>query len=304
MMTSEDQDVFRRQALDELNERPLKRDLLRITPAYTPWLFWGFVAILAAVGSIVTFANVGQYAEGPAVVRLEGDLEVAAKEGGSVVSVDVVPRQRVRAGQVLVRFYDAPEAAELARIQKEFESRETGWRAQPEGPVAREGRADMRARLRAAESRREQRVLRAPAAATICSVRVRPSQYVTQGETVVVVSTQHPVASVVALLPDRYGPLLRAGLPAELELSGYGRAHQELSLDSVDDEVIRISDSIPLQGPGVLAHARVPSETFEYGGRTVTYRDGMQGIVRVRLGSETVLRMLLQSLGVTRSEHG
>jgi len=202
-MTTKDE-AFRRQALNELVRRPLQGDLLRITPAYTPWLFRGFLGSLAAAGLIVAFAKVGHYAEGQAVVHLERGLEPTARRAG-------------------------------------------------------------------------------------------------------------PAVTVIGILPGRFRPQLHAGLPMQLELSGYENAHQDLTVDSTDLEVVDRRDAphapemggpgtVTQEGPVVLARGRVLSETFEYKGRTVAYQEGMRGTVRVRVGSDTVLQMLLHGLG--GGEHG
>src|SRR5690349_18256177 len=96
-------------------------DLLRISPA---WLRWSYrlLLIVFAVGLIyAAVGTVNEYATGPAIVRIDGRADITARIAGTVATVNVAPGERVHAGDLLVTFYTADEAADLDRIRQEFD---------------------------------------------------------------------------------------------------------------------------------------------------------------------------------------
>ena len=80
------------------------------------WTYRLLVAALAAGLLFSVLARIREYAAGPAVVRLGGRSDLTATEDGTVTQV-AVRGERVEAA-LLVHFYGAREAAELARIDK------------------------------------------------------------------------------------------------------------------------------------------------------------------------------------------
>jgi len=96
-------------------------DVLRVDPGWMRWTFRLLLAVMV-VGLLFTLlAKVREYAAGPAVVRLGGRTDLTATTDGTVIDVGVAPGQTVEPGRLLVRFYGAREAAELTRIDHEFE---------------------------------------------------------------------------------------------------------------------------------------------------------------------------------------
>ena len=53
-----------------------------------------------------------------------------------------------------------------------------------------------------------------------------------------------------------------------------------------------------ISGPVVFVYARLPSETFESGGRTYAYHDGILGTAEVQVRSEPILLTLVPGLKV------
>ncbi len=113
--------------------------------------------------------------------------------------------------------------------------------------------------------------------------------------------------AVVMLLPGRYRPLLAAGMPMRLELEGYPYAYQHLTVDAVSDGVLGpaearqllgpdVGDVISIPGQVVLVHAALPQATFESGGRSLPYHDGLLGRVEIRVRSEPILLTLFPGL--------
>lgn len=69
----------------------------------------------------ITVGRINQYAAGVAVVRVEDRTDVTATTSATVSAIEVAPGQTVAAGTLLVRLYEAHEAAELERTRREFE---------------------------------------------------------------------------------------------------------------------------------------------------------------------------------------
>ncbi|HKQ61092.1 MAG TPA: hypothetical protein VJS92_07360, partial [Candidatus Polarisedimenticolaceae bacterium] len=70
-------ELFRAEALRHHAERPERGDVLRLPPSWTRGAYWLLIAVGAAAALFVVFGRVRRYAEGPAVVRVEGKRCVA-----------------------------------------------------------------------------------------------------------------------------------------------------------------------------------------------------------------------------------
>src|SRR5262245_22574516 len=113
--------LFRQEALEQRAQAGSRGTLLRMSPAWTRWSYWIVVALVGAGSVNATLGHIVEYPMGPARIRAEGRREISARLAGTIAAVAVGPGQRVRAGQALVRFHDADEAADLDRIQREFD---------------------------------------------------------------------------------------------------------------------------------------------------------------------------------------
>lgn len=310
-------DIFRKEALEHhLQGHRREGDLLRISPAWTRWAYWLLVAVFAMGALFVLFGRLYEYAQGPAVVRVEGRTELTALAAGTVTSVEVQPGQAVAARQVLVRFYDSQEGAELDRIQSEFNLQLVNYLKNPTEPSVRQALITLRTQKEFAESRLEERIVRAPQASVVSDIHVRPGQHVSPGDTILTLAGEESGISIIAMMPGHYRPLLKPGMPLRLELSGYRYAYQRLTIDSIGDEVIgpqaarrylgqEIADAVALPGPVVLVHARLPGPTFTTEGRTYDFHDGMHGTAEVRVRSESILLTLVPGLkALFESQHG
>jgi membrane fusion protein (multidrug efflux system) len=302
-----EQDIFRREALEHHARPRQEGDILRLTPGWTRATFWLLLIVVAGALVYALVGRVNEYATGPAVVRVEGKIDVTARVQGVVASVEIVPGERVAAGQVLVRFHVVDEAAEADRARREFELMLVKVLGQPSDEIARASLGSLRAAKELAEARLAQRIVRAPADGIVTDVRVRAGQQALPGD--VLASLVGPDArfTVVALLPGQYRPLLRRGGPMRLELTGFRYTYRAVTIDIIGDQVIgpaevarvlgkEIADAVPTAGPAVAVTARLPSGSFAFDGRDVRYYDGMVGTCEARVRSETVLVTLVPGL--------
>ncbi len=170
-------DLFRKEALDyHQGTAEAGGSVLRLSPAWLRWSYWLLVVIAIAGAIFATVGTVHEYAEGAAVVRVVGRTDLTAKAAGTVAAVEVTPGQQVAPGTVLVRFYTAQEAGELDKINKEFELQMIKTLRDPADKLARQAMTSLLSQRDLAESRLEERTVRAPHAGIASDIRIRQGQ--------------------------------------------------------------------------------------------------------------------------------
>ncbi len=282
-------------------------DLLRISPGWTNWIYWLLIAVCATGGAFLIFGRVNEYAAGPGVIRSEGRTDINAVSGGAITEIAVRPGQRVEAGQLLLRLYDAQEAAEFSRLNREYELQLVKSLNAPNDTAAQQQLAFMREQKQVIAARLKERRVTAPRAGTVKDVRIRAGQVVAPGELLLSLAGDEDELSVVALLPGHYRPLLRQGAPLRVELNGFSYAYQRLTIDSVAEDVIgpnearkflrqEVSDALVLQGPVVIVKARLQSRNFTSGDKLYSFHEGLQGTAEALVRSERLILTLLPSL--------
>jgi membrane fusion protein (multidrug efflux system) len=304
----EDQEpIFRREALEHHAGAQEQGPVLRLSPSWTRWAFWLLLAVVGFYGAFGVLGWVSEYASGPAVVRAEARLEVTALSAGRVTSVEVRPGQRVKEGQVLVRFFAGVEQASLERYNQEFELQllRRMRDLSDEGP--RQALSTLRAEKELAEFQLEQRVVRAPVAGVVRDVRIRRGQHLSEGEGVVTLVQEDSPLEIIAMLPGGSRPLLSKGGKMRLELHGFPYQYQELTIDEVGDELVgpgevrrylgpELAESLTVNGAVVLVRAHAPSRYFEADGKQLAYFDGMQGTAQARVKSERIVTTIVPGL--------
>jgi membrane fusion protein (multidrug efflux system) len=251
--------------------------------------------------------RINQYSAGPAVVRVSGRTELAAKQPGTLVDVYVSPGQSVAADELLARFDDTEQRAAFERAQRELEAQLRNRMLDPGDAATAQAVQTLRERADAAETQLRELQVRAPRAGTIGDVRVREGQHVVAGDPLLSMVSGEAELSVIAFLPGGDRPRLSSGMTLRLELRNYRYAYQTLTVDSVDAEVIgpyeakrflgpQLADAVPINGPVVLVRARLPKPTFEADGVEYRYFDGMQAIAEVKVDSKSVLATIVPGL--------
>lgn len=307
-MTEPASDLFRKEALEYHQGSPdAAGSVLRLSPAWLRWSYWLLVVVALGAAVFATVGTVHEYAEGPAVIRVQGRTDLTAKTSGTVASVEVAPGQRVAPGMVLVRFYTAEEAGELERISRELELQLIKTLRDPSDKVARQAQTSLLAQRERAESRLEERLIRAPHAGVASDIRIRAGQALSPGDTILSLIGEQTRFTLVAMLPGRYRPMLRPGMPLRLELAGFKYEYQNLAIDSVGNEVVgpaevkrflgqELADTVAVHEPVILVQARLPQSSFTADGKTFSYYDGMQGTADARVRAESVLVTLVPGL--------
>jgi membrane fusion protein (multidrug efflux system) len=300
--------LFRKEAIEHQRKRIAARsDVLRISPGSTAWMFRILCAGLLVSLYFMVVGRLNEYATGPAVVRIDGRTTLAADRPALVSKVNVAPGDRVRLGDVLVQLYASEEAAEYEAASREFDDQLSKLLNRPDDEAAREALVSLRMRRDLARSRLDQRSLRAPHDGVVGDMRVRPGQMLEAGMSVLELVGEQASASVIAMLPGRYRPLLKLGAPLRFEIEGFHRRAQELVISSVADQVVGpaeaaryigrdLSDAFPVEGPVVLVQAQLPADSFEAEGEHFQYAHGMHGRAETVVRNEPIAYAFLPGL--------
>jgi membrane fusion protein (multidrug efflux system) len=299
--------LFRPEALAHQRARGPEAELVVLDAAATNWGFRLLCAGMLAFLVFVTLGRVNEYATGPAFVQLDGRAPLTADSAGLVSTVSVKPGDRVEAGAELVRFHAAEEIAELQAATREFDNQVAKLLLKPDDPMAREALIQLRTKRDLAQQRCERRVLRAPQSGVIGDVRVRPGQVVEPGMRVVDLQAEATAATVTALMPGRYLPLLRAGDTLRFEVDGFRHLPQELAISRVGEQIVGpaeaarfvgrdLADAIAIQGPVVLVEAALPSTHFAIDGQPYEYASGMFGKAEAIVRNEPIAYAFVPSL--------
>jgi biotin carboxyl carrier protein len=290
---------FRPEALEAYARSRAQGDPVQLE---SPWLSWCYRALVGLslcallYGALV---RIGDYATGPALVRL-GEGEVTAVRGGSVVEVFVSPGEAVQLGQPLLQLYDEADAALVQRLELEFTSHLRQLLRDPTDESAKQAVTSLRAQQAEAWARRQEQVVRAPRAARVRDVRTRRGQVVQPGDVLVSLEGSGP-GHVLALLPGDERPRIQPGMPLVFEIDGFRDATPTLLVEQVSEDVLGPAEaarllgpaqSISVQGPITLVRARLPDESFASGDRRYRLHDGMAGQAWVRVRAIPLWREL------------
>ncbi len=298
--------VYRREAL-EAHAATAYGEVARLDSRALVWSTRALVVLVALALAYISLVDVGQYASGPALVRLGGRSEVTARASGSVVAVLVEPGDWVVAEQPLVRFHDVEDAAELRRLEQEFELQLRNLLRDPSDEVAQQEVATLRAQKQRAMAHGQEHIVRAPVSGRVRDVRVRPGQALDSGDVLLSLDGEESAPKVIALLPGEDRPRIQPGMPLSFEIDGYPDAAATLIVEQVHDDVVgpaealrllgpAVADGLELDGPVILVHARLPSERFESKRTRYRWHDGMRGEAEVRVRSTTILEALVPAL--------
>jgi len=297
--------LYRKEALEAHLGRGGDGQVLRLIPR---WAVWTFTLLCCAFVFALCYALVGtidEYADGVAIVRVQGRRELTARAAGTVATVEAQPGQRVGAGQVIVRFHG--DTSERDRLEKELRLQLVKVLDDPADQAARQQLVAVRAERDKARDLVDERLIRAPEAGVVSDVRIQPGRLVQPGETVASLVPDGARFEVIAVVPGNYRPRLEPGMPLRVEIAGYAYAHAEVAIETIGDQVVGpteirrflpadLAETLAISGPVVLVTASLPSRRFAAEGKTYDYYDGMLGRAEVRVGSRSVLFSLIPGL--------
>ncbi len=299
--------LFRPEAIEHQRARGLRSELITLDEKATAWGFRLLAAGMLAALAFVVWGRMNEYASGPAFVQLDGRTALTASGAGLVTSVLVKPGDRVKVGDELVRFHDSDELAELQAAMKEFDSQLAKLLLQPDDAVTREALVSLRSRRVLAEERHARRSVRAPHDGIVGDVRVREGQVVEPGMRMIDLQGEASSATVTALLPGRYRPLLHAGAKLRFEIDGFHLLTHELKIQQVGEQIVGpaeaarfvgrdLADAFAIQGPVVLVQATLPRTSFTMEGQQYELATGMLGKAEAIVRNEPIAYSFVPSL--------
>jgi membrane fusion protein, multidrug efflux system len=299
--------LFRREAIEAQRVRNSQGEALTLDPRANAW---GFVLLCAGLAFFLFFVCVGrinEYATGPAFVQVDGGTTLTATLGGLVNKVSVKPGDRVKPGDELVRFHAADELSELEASSREFSDQLAKLLLRPDDAVTREALVTLRTRRELAEQRLTQRTLRAAADGVVADVRVREGQVVEPGVRLIDLQGVSSAATITALLPGRYRPMLHNGDKLRFHVDGFQHVTHELNIETVGEQIVGpneakrfigrdLNDAFTVQGPVVLVSARLPSSNFVMDGVRYDFASGMFGKAEAVVRNERIAYAFVPSL--------
>ena len=247
---------FRDEALSYHTASRAEGDVLRLPPTWVRWAYpFALLSLVAMVG-FMWFFRARQFAEGPAVVRVDGRVDVTAPGVGTISGIEISAGQRVEAGDVVATMelpggpssVVAPVAGEVYAVRVRA------------GAAARRG--DVLVSL-ATSSRRS----------IVALLPARAREHVERGGELRW-TPDDPAAKNLALRIDHVGATIL----------GSSEARRDLPPE--------IADEVEIEGPVVLV-AAVPVEDV---GALDALAEGTLGTAQVPLASERLLHVLVPAL--------
>jgi len=299
--------LYRAEALEHHDGEQREGELLRLSITWPGRAYWLLVAAVAIGIGFCAVGSVNEYASGPAVVRIEDRSDLTATFAATVAQVLARPGQHVEAGAPLIQFVAEDESAERARLDSEFELQLVRVMRDPSDQAARQSLTSLRAQRELAAARVGQRLVRASRAGIISDVRVRAGEHLNPGELIVSIVGDAAPVSLTAVLPGRYRPVLKPGMPLRFELDGERYRYHDLTIESVGDDVVgpaevrrylgaNAADTVELKGPLVLVRARLEPRAMGDDDAANRYFDGLPGHVDVKVRAESILVSLIPAL--------
>lgn len=299
--------LFREQALQQTNRQRDDGDVLRLAPGWVRWTSAMVLALLVAATVAVTVIQVPQYAVGQAVVRSDHAIAITAATAGLVERILVGPGDTVQRGQLLLTLSDAAERAELARIEHDWKLQLVARLRHPHDQQSGTTLSSLAAELTGLRARIARKRIHATAAGRVGDIRIRQGLALNEGDAVLSIHPRDQRLTILALLPGAQRPLLAAGQPVQLELSGHRGSRTFGRVVRIAGQVIGpaearrflgpdIADGIELPTTVALAWVEIDSATFRAASLDLPLHEGMQATASVRTGRCRLYRLLIPGL--------
>jgi len=308
-----DSPLFRDEALEHYLYESNEGDLLRASPAWANWTYRLLVTVTVVSLIYVAFGSAPVYESGPALLRVVDAAPINAPVAGTIESVDVLPGQRVKAGQVLGRFRAEKETALLERVRAEFELQLLARLRDPNEPVSERELRRLRPELERARLDLEQTRLIAPRDGAVQDVRIRPGDYLEAGELALTLTPPVPEFAVITFMPGHVLPQLEVGMKVRLKMAGYAYAEIETTVESIGSQVIgpaearrylgpEIGDAVDIHGSVVVVRCVLSEDRFASGSDEYRVHDGMNATAEVEVRRERLIFRLIPALRAWSSD--
>lgn len=308
-MNAAQKNMFRAEAVAHHVNGTEDGDILRYDHTWTKLAYSLLVAACLASFAFLSVFSVDEWASGQCVVRIDGRRILTSTIPVTVESIEVKPGSYVEEGAVLVRMHNNEEVAELTRATKEYEAQLVRMMRDPTDGEAKSNLTALRQRRDQAKNEVEARTIKAPISGTVSDVRVRVGQHLNPGEVIASLAPKGATqASIVAMVPADYRPMLEVGQTMRFELDGFKYEYADLQVSEISAEAIgpeevqrflgqeRANSVAMTGGAKVLVQAKLPASSFKSEGEQFGYFDGLTGNAEIRVRRETLLVMLVPAL--------
>jgi multidrug efflux pump subunit AcrA (membrane-fusion protein) len=301
--------LYRGEALEAHRTRGQEGSLIQLSPAWIRRAYPMLIGTLLIALLFTVFITIPTYSTGSGIVILDG-MSVTAPAAGTVDQVLVAPGQAVKTGTILVRMASAFENDDLINAKTELANATRLWLFDQTDENVKKQLASVYARMVTAQSKVDQRTIRAKKPGTVSDIRVRQGALLQPGDHILsIIDPARSEPEIWAFLPAKDRPRLRIGMPLQVELSGYTKSREQAIITFVSPEATgsaeaqktmgaTIADAVglPQGGSYVLVKARLPKRTFETEHHTFHYHHGMQATTEVKISSKPFLVTLLPAL--------
>jgi multidrug resistance efflux pump len=313
-VSDSDNGLFRDEALEYYLAESDEGDLLRASPAWANWSYRLLVAATVIALLYLVLGSAPVYETGTALLRVVDAAPINAPVAGTIESVDVLPGERVSAGQVLGSFRAEREGALLERVQAEFELQLLARLRNPNDSDAERELRRLRPELERARVDLEQTRIVASRDGAVQDVRIRPGDYLQAGDPALTLTPAEPDYAVIAFMPGHVLPQLQAGMQVRLIIAGYAYAEIETSIDSIGTQVIgpsearrflgpEIGDAVDIRGPVVVVRCQLDEDRFTAGTGEYRVHDGMIATAEIEVRRERLIFRLVPALRRWAAEH-
>ena len=297
--------LFRPEALESHRAKGTEGALINLSPVWVRRAYPVVILIVLAAIAYAIFAKVPTYSAGPVVVTVDG-LDVTAPAPGTVESVAVAANDRVEVGDEVARLYSVQEKAELDQSESEYRNALLTFLVDNDDN-AKQTLAQASAKRTRARAVVEARTVRAAKAGVVSDVRVRPGQNLNPGDHILTIVPEGAEPVVIALLPGQDRPRLRVGMKLQVELKGFIKPRERVTITEVGAEVIgptearralgaQFADAVVLKGPVVLVRAKLTKRTFEAQHHVYHFHNGLHGNGEVRIEEKPFLVTLIPAI--------
>jgi len=301
--------LYRAEALEAHRSRGTEGAVMMLAPSWTKRAYPMLVITIVLACVLAIVVHVPTYSSGTGMVLYPG-LAITAPAGGTVDEILVRDDQQVKEGQVLIRLHSEQESAELAAAQREYDALTQQYLFDANDQALKTQLAQATTRVDKAKAAVDLRIVRARRDGTVSDIRVHPSQAVQPGEPVLQIVAPGTEPEVVAFLPGRDRPRLRAGQTIQIEIEGYKKVREFATITDVQNEVIggteaskflgvAQADQLRLMNTGesfVIVKAKLPSRTFQTEQRIYRYHHGMVAKTEVKVRNQPFVVTLLPAL--------
>lgn len=297
--------LFRPEALESHRSRGSEGALMNLSPMWVRRAYPVAVALVVIALAFAVFAKVPTYSTGPVVITVDG-TDVTAPAQGTVEKIMISAGDRVAAGDELARLYSVQEHAELEQTEQEYDNALMTFLVDNDDS-AKQALAAASAKRERSRAVVEARTVRAPADGVVSDVRVKTGQNLMPGDRILTVVPEGADPVVVALLPGQDRPRLRAGMTLQVELKGFIKPRERVTITEVGSEVLgpedarrtlgaQFADLVGQSGAWVLVKARLPRRTFAAQRHTYHFHNGLRGTGEVKVESKPFLVTLLPAV--------